>query len=106
MDYFELGREIREARRSKKLTQAQVAENAEISISFLGHIERGTRKASLETIAKLCATLGISTDCILRSYSGLYIKTKFDGQNVSMEVVKKAREIIRYTLKLLDSNDI
>ena len=34
---------------------------AGISLSFMGHIERGTRKASVETLV----ALGVSTDALL-----------------------------------------
>lgn len=55
--YQLLGGNIRENRIRLNLTQADLAEKADISINFLGHIERGTKKASLLTISKLAAAL-------------------------------------------------
>ena len=54
MDYIDLGLKIRQLRRQKSMTQEQLAEMAGISPSFLGHIERGTRVASVDTLVALC----------------------------------------------------
>lgn len=48
------------------MTQSTLAERADISLSFLGHIERGSRKASLETIVSLCNALHVSPEYLLR----------------------------------------
>lgn len=65
MDYTMLGRRIRRYRIEKHLTQEQLAEMADVSASFLGHIERGTRVASLETLMKLCAVLEVTPNDLL-----------------------------------------
>lgn len=65
MDYTMLGRRIRRYRIEKHLTQEQLAEMADVSASFLGHIERGTRVASLETLMKLCAVLQVTPNDLL-----------------------------------------
>jgi len=48
-----------------KLSQVNLASQIEISTSFLGHIERGTRKASLETIVRLANALHVGMDALL-----------------------------------------
>ena len=65
IDYVEIGRKIRQARIELGLSQEKLAEQCSISTSFLGHIERGTRKMSLETMIALCSVLHISTDYLL-----------------------------------------
>ena len=65
MDYAALGRRVRERRRALRLTQAQLAELAGISVAFVGHIERGTRILSVETLFHLCAVLGLSADYLM-----------------------------------------
>ncbi len=65
LDYLTLGRRIRDARKTKQWTQEKLAENAEISTSFMGHIERGSRKASVETLLRIATALGVSTDFLL-----------------------------------------
>ena len=65
IDYKELGKRIRAERQNQKLTQEKLAEMAEISESFLGHIERGGRTLSIETLAKLANALNISIEFII-----------------------------------------
>ena len=57
LDYGKIGMRIRQARKAKKLTQSELAGQCGISMSFLGHIERGTRIMSLETFVNLCEAL-------------------------------------------------
>lgn len=57
IDYKDLGHRVRVIRRKQGLTQEELAEKVGISASFLGHIERGSRIASLETLVALCNTL-------------------------------------------------
>ena len=66
MNYEMLGRRIRACRKNLHLTQEQLSEMAGISLSFLGHIDRGSRKASLETIVSLCNMLKVSPQILLQ----------------------------------------
>ncbi len=65
MDYKNLGRRISRRRRELHLTQEQLAEQVDLSVSFLGHIERGTRILSLDTLVRICMALGTTADDLL-----------------------------------------
>ena len=65
MDYKDLGNRVRTVRRQQSLTQEQLAEKVGISASFLGHIERGTRVASLETLVAIYNTLNVTPEYLL-----------------------------------------
>ena len=65
IDYQKLGAKIRKIRMENQLSQEELAEKCNISTSFLGHIERGTRKMSLETLLAVAAALGTGTDQLL-----------------------------------------
>jgi len=65
-DYRELGRRVRDLRQEKHLTQEELAELVGISVSFVGHIERAEKMASMETIARLCDILDVPADYLLR----------------------------------------
>lgn len=65
MDYTAIGKRVRIARHWQDMTQEQVAELMGISVSFIGHIERGTRKLSVETLHGLCTVLCVSSDYLL-----------------------------------------
>ena len=57
INYEGIGRRIHKQRKEKGLSQEQLAEQIGISLSFMGHIERGTRVASVETLARICKAL-------------------------------------------------
>lgn len=66
MDYYALGQRIRYVRRMRDITQAKLAELVGCSVSFIGHIERGTRFLSVETLFLICNSLQISADFLLQ----------------------------------------
>lgn len=65
LDYARVGERIRLARERAGLTQAQLGEQTDLSTAHIGHIERGTRIASLETIFRIAQALHTSTDFFL-----------------------------------------
>ncbi len=65
VDYRDMGYRIRTVRHRQKLTLAEVAEKAGITASYLGHVERGSRVASLETLVSLCNSLQVSPTYLL-----------------------------------------
>lgn len=67
VNYKRLGKKIHDLRRERGLTQEQLAEQAGISLSFLGHIERGTRILSVETLKKVSLVLNCSADDLLET---------------------------------------
>lgn len=65
MDYVLLGKRVRIRRNVLGITQSALAETIGVSTSFIGHIERGTRKLSVETLYELCKALDTSADFLL-----------------------------------------
>ncbi len=66
MDYKLLGMRIRQERSRKSLTQEQLSEMCNISSSYIGIIERGDKKLSVETLVKIASILEVSTDSLLK----------------------------------------
>ena len=66
MDYERLGLRVRQQREIKNLTQSQLARKTSVAASFIGHIERGEKKASVETVVALCNALDISPAVLLQ----------------------------------------
>jgi transcriptional regulator with XRE-family HTH domain len=54
------GTSLRQCRRARRLTQAQLAEAAGLSLEMIGRLERGITGPSLETIAALAETLKVA----------------------------------------------
>lgn len=57
LDYARMGMRIRQVRKAKGWSQEALAKRCGISMSFMGHIERGTRIMSLETFVSICGAL-------------------------------------------------
>ena len=68
--YQLMGKKIRASRKMLELTQADLAEKAGISINYTGHIERGTKKASLETILRIANALEIPVSELFNESEG------------------------------------
>ncbi len=102
MDYGALGRNLRMARHQKGMTQEQLADKAGISATFLGHIERGTRKASFETIINLANVLNVSLDDLFAESLVGNRSSRGKGSGDS----EKKREALETILKILTLYDI
>lgn len=65
LDYGKIGMRIRQVRKAKGWSQDELARKCGISMSFLGHIERGSRIMSLETFVSICGALDAGADELL-----------------------------------------
>lgn len=65
LDYGKMGLRIRQVRKAKGWSQDELAKKCGISMSFLGHIERGTRVMSMETFVAICEALDTGSDELL-----------------------------------------
>ena len=70
LDYGKVGMRIRQVRKAKGWSQGELAEKCGISMSFLGHIERGSRIMSMETFANICGALEAGADELLWGVAG------------------------------------
>ncbi|MGC8976778.1 MAG: helix-turn-helix domain-containing protein [Candidatus Ratteibacteria bacterium] len=57
--YKEIGERIKKIRKSKKVTQEELAWRIGLSTNFIGLIERGKKRPSLETLRKISNTLEV-----------------------------------------------
>lgn len=55
-----VGNKIRLVRKSKELTQEELAELCGLQYTYIGGIERGERNVSLQTLEKLATGLGVA----------------------------------------------
>jgi HTH-type transcriptional regulator / antitoxin HipB len=54
-----LGKQVRERRRRLQLSQEELAELAEVSLRFLGALERGKATVRLSSLLAVCDALGL-----------------------------------------------
>lgn len=58
---------VRRLRVERKLTQEQLAHDAEIDLTYLGGIERGRRNPSVDVLGRIAAALGCNPGELLES---------------------------------------
>jgi transcriptional regulator with XRE-family HTH domain len=56
-----LGRNVRQAREKKTLTQEKLAEIAELDPTYISGIERGLRNPGIKNVARIAKALGLTT---------------------------------------------
>jgi len=61
-----MGDRIKEVRKKQKLTQEQLAERLDVSVEFIGQIERGLKLPSMQVFIRLIENLNVSADYLLR----------------------------------------
>ena len=62
-----LGRNVREHRRARGLSQEQLAFEAGMKRAYLSDLERGTRNPSVRALGRLAAALGVQPALLLQS---------------------------------------
>lgn len=62
LDYRQIGKRIARRRKELRLTQARVAESAEISEKYMSNIERATSIPSTEVVMRLAIALETTPD--------------------------------------------
>ena len=62
LNRYDLGNRIRQVRSEQELTQEKLGELCGLSAAHIGHIERGTRALSSETLFKISTVLNVSVD--------------------------------------------
>lgn len=60
-----IGQNLREAREKQHLTQAEVAQKADISTNHYAQIERGEANASIETFESVLKALNVKSSKVL-----------------------------------------
>lgn len=96
MDYAAMGSRIRARRQELGLTQEQLAELVHVSTSFTGHVERGSRKGSLETFANIGQAMGMSLDAIV----GAPYVTPAD-LDCTQKDLGRARELLKLMVEMI-----
>ena len=96
MDYEKLGVRVRQQRVMNRLTQEQLAEKAGVSSSFIGHIERGEKKASVETVVALCNAMDISPSVLLQdSLSDAVMRSQLSFNQENQDLMEGLMHVLR-----------
>lgn len=77
IDYKAMGQRVRAKRLELGLTQEKLAEQAEISTSHVGEIERGTSICSLAVIVNIATILGLNLDNLVKGINDENVDNAF-----------------------------
>ena len=83
IDYMKVGERVREKRKSDGFTQAQLAEEVDLSTEYICEIETGRKNASLAALARISAVLDVTVDELL--YGGCSEDTSIRAMAVVMK---------------------
>lgn len=82
-----VGERIRAIRKSKGLTQQQLAELSGLDDAYIGSVERGERNFSIDTLEKIIVGLNVP------SYS-IFYSSEHDTDLVQLQSIDKFRALI------------
>ncbi|MBQ6019617.1 MAG: helix-turn-helix transcriptional regulator [Clostridia bacterium] len=101
IDYKLIGARIQRERKSKKLTQEQLAERLSVSVGYVSQIERGLTKANLEMLAKICTEL----DCELTHlFDGVVtVKSSYLDEALAERFLRLDAEQKKLAIRLLEA---
>ena len=101
----EIGLRLKQARLAKNLSQPQLAEAADISVSFLSNLENGHQAMNIKTLISLTDVLNISADWLLgNSTDSANHAAALDIEKELSSCTPKEREaILRLVLLMKDA---
>lgn len=106
-DFIKLfGERVKYYRKKQKLSQEKLSELCELHPTYIGQIERGEKKASLETIMRICKGLQVTPESLFekldykqeetpaRKAYELFMQIPPEKQQAMLELLQKAKELL------------
>lgn len=88
-----LGKKIKSLRQAHGWTQEQLAEYAELHVSYIVLLEKGANRATIETLEKLAKAFGISISSLVQSLD--------DAQDAPEQ--RRVRELLEDLVQKIDA---
>ena len=96
MDYRKLGERVRRQRELNEMTQGELARKVGVSNSFTGHIERGEKKASVETVVALCNAMEVSPSVLLQdSLNDAVMQSQLEFDRENQDLMRGIMRVLR-----------
>lgn len=87
-----IGEKIRTTRKFRGLSQEGLAEKAGLNVSFIGQIERGGKKPTIETLDKIVSALDITFAELFSMENQAQIKDSTVLEKISFELSDRSVE--------------
>lgn len=88
-----VGRRIRELRKTRGMTQARLAELADLSVNYLGKVERGEAQATLKSLFAIADSLQVNSSAFFSPLDRAEI-TDPELHMDKHEIVRRMRELM------------
>jgi transcriptional regulator with XRE-family HTH domain len=82
MEKNEFSQRIRELRRQRNLSQAELGKIVGLHVTHIGRYERGTSRPSADALKRLAETLGVTTDYLIEGKSNEVAKAKLEDKDL------------------------
>ncbi|MFG6333274.1 MAG: helix-turn-helix transcriptional regulator [Lachnospiraceae bacterium] len=110
INHKQIGNRIKEVREQNDYSQAKLAEETDLSVSYISHIENAKRKASLESIVRIVNALGITVDELL---AGVQLHNPTDYQTdidllmagCSSDEKRFIYELVKTSIEIMRKNE-
>ena len=103
INYSEIGNKIKQKRRELGYSQEELAEICGISASYIGHIERGSKKMSIPIAVSIAHALQLSLDYFLDA-SDEANDTLLSVQSLLKQGTPSQADTLLKTIKILSEN--
>ena len=106
VDYKLIGERIKAARKSKKITQEQLAEYIDVSVGYISQLERGIAKINLDRLSEIADFLKCDIASFLNGSS--YFSPDYllnDISDIISQMSSQNRTTLYEVLKLITKND-
>ena len=99
-----IGKKIKTARRSKKISQCRLAQSLNISEGYLSHLETGKNTPSIELLLNLCASLELTPNDLLLEPRSLTDGSSFSSLHHRFSNLTPDERVFVYRIIILLEN--
>lgn len=99
-DYKKLGKRIKTIRKERALTQEKLAEMTGLSNNYISNIETNRSIPSIDTLLKICNSLGVTPDFIL--LDSIYTSKEYLKDEIAVKLNKCSEKNIHLIAKFCD----
>jgi transcriptional regulator with XRE-family HTH domain len=89
---------LRKLRKAHKMSQEKLAEKADLSLTFIGYLERAEKNPTLTTLNKIAKALNMSPSELLVFPDDKRIRSS------SSQTIAKAAELLEITLDMVEGH--
>lgn len=105
MRYKLIGEKIKRARNDKELTQEEMAEKLDVSVSFISQVESGEKKFNLDRIIQVSKILEKPIDYFVEGYKHKSNEVIDEIIEILKRMSSKKLKLFLKIIKVIEEND-